>query len=44
MVTGHASPGRLARLRQTLRDAEAVAGLLASAGAGGQALAALPGG
>ncbi|MEW2517014.1 hypothetical protein [Actinacidiphila alni] len=44
MVTGHASPGQLARLRQTLQDAEAVAGLLASAGAVGQALAALPGG
>lgn len=43
-VNGQASPGQLARLRQGLHEAGAVAGLLASAAAVNQALAALLGG
>ncbi|MGC0334472.1 hypothetical protein RKD23_007462 [Streptomyces sp. SAI-170] len=43
-TTGHASPGRLARLRQALQDAGAVAGLLASAASVGHTLATLLGG
>ncbi|MCB5911766.1 hypothetical protein [Streptomyces pinistramenti] len=42
--TGAAGPGRLARLRTALTDANAVVGLLSSGAAVGQAVAALVGG
>lgn len=41
--TGAAGPGRLARLRQALADADALTGLLASGAAVAQAVAALVG-